>query len=255
MKGSRKNHDFCWINLITPKLAEAAGFFQRVFDWKFADGIPGGYVIQVDGLAAGAMIDIDACPPGVPPSIGVLVKVADADATVARVKALGGRADDVVDIHENGRMAICTDPNGGVFGLWQPLSKDGAECDTQAPGAPTWFETLTTDLDRAVEFYVDLFGWSPRSEHPAPGMNYTVFHLGDAPIAGAMVLPPDKMSGVPPHWGVYFAVTNTDETVRLATSLGATLCVPPHDIPNVGRFALMQSPQGVAFHVIQYAAQ
>jgi predicted enzyme related to lactoylglutathione lyase len=254
MKGTRKNHDFCWINLMTPELVPAAGFFQRVFGWQFADGIPGGYVIQVNGLGAGALMDIETCPPGYPPSIGVMVKVENAEATVARVNALGGRAESAFDVRGNGRMATCTDPNGGVFNVWQPLAKDGAECDTLAHGAPTWFETQTTDLDRAVEFYADLFGWTPRTEHPAPGMTYTVFHLGDAPIAGAMALFPDKLGEVPSHWGTYFTVANADETVRLATSLGASLCVPPHDIPNVGRFALMKSPQGVAFHILEHAA-
>jgi predicted enzyme related to lactoylglutathione lyase len=255
MKGSRKNHEFCWINLMTPELPRAAGFFQRVLGWEFGDGIPGGYVIQVGGLGAGALMDIECCPPGFPPSIGVMVKVANADATVARVNALGGRAEAPFDVRGNGRMATCTDPNGGVFNIWQPLTKDGAECDTMAHGAPTWFETMTTHVDRAIEFYADLFGWTPRAEHPADGMTYTVFYLGEEPVAGAMALIPDKMGDVPPHWGTYFTVKNADDTVRVAASLGASVCVPPHDIPNVGRFALLQSPQGVPFHVLQHASQ
>jgi predicted enzyme related to lactoylglutathione lyase len=31
--------------------------------------------------------------------------------------------------------------------------------------------------------------------------------------------------------------------------LGATSCVPPTDIPNVGRFAMIQDPHGAVFSI------
>jgi hypothetical protein len=254
-KGKRRFHDFNWINVMTPELDRAASFFKTVLGWTYAEAGPGRRQILVDGLEAGALFDLTACPPGLQPSIGVLIKVESADAMVARVNALGGHAEPAIDVAQRGRMAKCQDPNGGVFSVWQPLSKDGAECDSHAHGAPTWFETLTTDVDRAVAFYTQLFGWQALVEKPAPDMTYTVFQLGGEPIAGAMRFAPDKMGGIPPHWATYFAVNDTDDTVRIAKENGATLCVGPHDIPKVGRFALMKSPQGVPFHVLQYAAR
>lgn len=237
---------------MTPKLAEAATFFQRLFAWSYGEGIPGGHVIQVEGQAAGALMDLAQCPPGIPPVIGVMIKVADADATVARVTAFGGSAEPVFDVMGNGRMAQCADPTGAIFNIWQPLTKDGAECDPCVHGAPTWFEMLTDNPDRAVKFYTELFGWTAVAEEAAPGMTYTVFNHGDVPIAGAMRLLPHMVGKVPPHWGTYFTVSNADETVELAQRLNAELCVGPHDIPKVGRFALLKSPQGVSFHVIQH---
>jgi hypothetical protein len=56
-----------------------------------------------------------------------------------------------------------------------------------------------------------------------------------------------RHQGVPPHWMPYIESNNVDETARLAASLGATVMVPPRDIPNVGRFALIQDPQGAVF--------
>lgn len=250
--GKRKVHDFCWINLMTPEFDHAATFFQRLLGWSYADGITGGHVILVEGLSAGALMDLTCCPPGIPPVIGVMVKVENADATVARVQALGGSAEPAFDVMGNGRMASCTDPNGAIFNVWQPLSKDGAECDPLAPGAPTWFEMHTTDLERAASFYTDLFGWTAVTEEPAPGMTYTVFSLGGVPVAGAMRLRPEMLDKVPPHWGTYFTVRSADETVQRAKELDAEVCFGPHDIPNIGRFALLKSPQGVSFHVIQH---
>ena len=61
------------------------------------------------------------------------------------------------------------------------------------------------------------------------------------------------MGDVPPHWGTYFTVNDADEAVREAVELGATICVPVQDIPGVGRFCGIMSPQGVPFYVIKYS--
>ena len=56
-----------------------------------------------------------------------------------------------------------------------------------------------------------------------------------------------------PHWGTYFTVKDVDETAREAVELGGKICVPPQDIPGVGRFCGITSPQGVTFYVIKYS--
>jgi predicted enzyme related to lactoylglutathione lyase len=254
--GPRKTHDFVWINLMTPEGEKEKAFFASTLGWTFGEmpGVEGGSLILVEGLAAGALMDLDHArlPPGLPPCIGVMVRVEDADAAVERVKALGGTSDGVFDVMDNGRMASCTDPLGAVFGLWQCKSKVGFEADSAAHGAPSWFETLTTDADRAAVFYGELFGWRPVKQHPVPGMTYTVFELGGVGIAGAMKLLPHA-KGVPPHWGTTFTVRDVDAVARLAVEHGGKLCMPADDIPGVGRFALLQSPRGVSFSVIRYA--
>lgn len=254
-QGTRRYGDFCWISLMTPDPDRAASFFQKLFGWSYSEAVPGGRLIHVDGRMAGMLMDLAKCLPGAEAGIDVMIKVADAEALVARINALGGRAEPAFDVMDNGRMAMCWDPTGGHFNLWQPRAKDGAECDPGAPGAPTWFELLTDDPERAVRFYTELFGWQAVAQQPAPGMTYTIFKHGGTDIAGAMRFMPDKMGSIakiPPHWGTYFAVRNTDDTVRLAKEQGAEVCVAPHDIPEVGRFALLKSPQGVPFHVITF---
>ena len=58
---------------------------------------------------------------------------------------------------------------------------------------------------------------------------------------------------VPPHWGIYFAVEDTDAAFAKATSLGATAIVPPMEIEKVGRFATIKDPQGAVFSIIKLA--
>ena len=45
--------------------------------------------------------------------------VDDINAGIARVKELGGQADDAMPVPEMGWFATCTDPHGNEFGLWQ----------------------------------------------------------------------------------------------------------------------------------------
>nr|MBA2540470.1 VOC family protein [Deltaproteobacteria bacterium] len=57
-----------------------------------------------------------------------------------------------------------------------------------------------------------------------------------------------------PHaWLPYVAVANTDATAEKAKKLGATIVVPPTDIPNVGRFAVLVDPQGSALGILKGA--
>jgi predicted enzyme related to lactoylglutathione lyase len=84
-----------------------------------------------------------------------------------------------------------------------------------------------------------------------PGFEYTTFRLGTDPVAGMLQIRPE-MGPLRPHWGTYYTVNNADETARQAVSLGATLCVPVRDIPGVGRFCGITSPQGVMFYAITY---
>src|SRR5258708_26859303 len=119
---TRKPGEFCWINMLAPRPAEARDFFGKLLGWPYGE-IPGmGHVIKVSGHDIGGLFDIESpqTPPGTPPFIGVMVKVESADATAAKVIALGGTAMSAFDIMDAGRMAVCHDPNGAQFDLWEP---------------------------------------------------------------------------------------------------------------------------------------
>jgi hypothetical protein len=42
-----------------------------------------------------------------------------------------------------------------------------------------------------------------------------------------------------------------DERTARAAALGAKIRVPPQDIPKVGRFAIIEDPQGAVFSLFQ----
>lgn len=252
--GTRPTGDFCWINMLTPDPADAREFFRELLGWGYA-AMPGiGHRIQVAGRDIGGLFDLNGpnTPPGTPPTLGVMVKVESADDTCRRIDSLGGRTKPPFDIMGAGRMAVCFDPNGAEFDAWQPYAMRGTDVDSRLHGAPSWFETLTTDVAKASAFYSALFGWTPDvAPIPGAGGTYTTFQLGDTPIAGMLAITPE-MAGTVPHWGTYFTVTDIEEVVRKANSLGAVLSRDVREAPGVGRFCGFTSPQGVPFCVIQY---
>jgi predicted enzyme related to lactoylglutathione lyase len=63
----------------------------------------------------------------------------------------------------------------------------------------------------------------------------------------------EQWGPMPPHWVNYVQVHNCDETAAKVTSLGGKVCMPPTDIPNTGRFAMLQDPQGAMLSVIALA--
>ena len=252
--GNRKIGEFCWINMLTPEPDAARAFFSQLLGWTYKE-LPGGmgWAIQVGGKDVGGLFDLHApnTPKGTPPGIGVMVKVASADDTVKRIRQLGGRAEPAFDVMDQGRMAVCFDPTGAAFDLWQPMKGAGMAADPTHHGAPSWFETTTTDAGRATKFYTELFGWTAESME-MPGFTYTSLKLGDAWVAGIMPRMPE-MGDIPPHWAVYFTVKDVDATEAAATKLGANVCVPAVDIPGVGRFCGIISPQGVMCYAMTYA--
>jgi len=114
-------------------------------------------------------------------------------------------------------------------------------------GAFSWNELITTDPKAAAEFYAKLFGWNSEVMH-MECMDYTIVKVGDRQIGGLMAAP----EGAPTGWKCYVTVDNIDETAKLAESLGGKICVPPTDIPNVGRFAILVDPQGAVIAAITY---
>jgi len=250
--GTRKTGEFCWINMLTPQPEQARAFFGHLLGWRYVE-IPGlGHRVKVGGRDFCGVFDLAGpnTPPGTPPHIGGMVKVESADAICEKVTALGGQAKAAFDIMDQGRIAACNDPNGAKFVVWEPKTFLGTDVDSTLHGAPSWFETMTTDIDRAAKFYSELFGWTAEVL-PMPGSNYTTFKHGTAPVAGMLQITP-RMGNLQPHWVTYFTVTDAEETAREAVKLGATLCMTMKEVPGVSRFCGITSPQGVPFRVVQY---
>jgi predicted enzyme related to lactoylglutathione lyase len=241
-----------WVDLASPDVEASVAFYGSLFGWKAPELAPeaGGYrTFELDGVS------VAGCAPimmeGQPPAWLPYVSVDDADASAARVTDAGGTVYvppmDVLDV---GRMVVFADPTGAACALWQAGTHIGAGLVNE-PGALVWNELSTRDTGAAIAFYTQVFGWEAGTIDMG-GSAYTEWKLGGETIAGMMEMPAEMPAEVPAHWLNYFGTDDTDGTVERATAGGATVVVPPTDIPP-GRFSVLVDPGGATFAVIKMA--
>jgi predicted enzyme related to lactoylglutathione lyase len=109
------------------------------------------------------------------------------------------------------------------------------------PGRPVWHDLVTGDLDAAKRFYGGLFGWTFRDFSVREG-KYALASLEGKPVAG--ILQPEKREVNVSQWVTYFSVHDVDAAAAAGERAGAKVVVPPRDIANQGRAALLVDPQG-----------
>ena len=247
-----EKHDpgtFCWIELATTDAPGAKKYYTSLFGWTTNENDMGGefgiyYIFQKNGRDCAAMYQMGAQQAGMPPNWMSYVCVSSADAAAEKAKSLGGN---VVmppfDVYDFGRMAVFFDPQGAAFSVWEPKSNIGVQVRDE-DDTLCWNELQARDVDAAKKFYAPLFGWTLK-ESP----EYTEFHMGDKAIGG--MIKSQAPEGVPSFWLPYFAVSDCDAAVQKSSAAGGSVHVPPMDIPNVGRFAVITDPQGASFAVIK----
>ncbi|MCU1381706.1 MAG: Glyoxalase/bleomycin resistance protein/dioxygenase [Acidobacteria bacterium] len=127
-----------------------------------------------------------------------------------------------------------------------------AEFTSHAPGIFSWPELATTDQQAAVAFYRGLFGWDVNEQPIGPTEVYSMFQMRGKPVAAAATQQaPERQMGVPPHWNAYVTVASVEESATKAESLGGTVLMPPLDVMDAGRMAVVQDPTGAVFQLWQ----
>ena len=116
-----------------------------------------------------------------------------------------------------------------------------------------WHELMSQDPEQARSFYREVIGLTAESLEVGP-FPYTVWMQDGEPVGG-LVPPQEKQKGWPsgktPHWVSSFATDNVDEAARKAEELGGQVLVPPTDIPEFGRAAVLKDLEGAVFGVFQ----
>ena len=115
-----------------------------------------------------------------------------------------------------------------------------------------WYELTTTDAAAAKAFYCDVVGWGTHDIGP-PGMDYTLFTVAEVPVSGLTSVPEQaRNTGARPTWLGYIGVDDVDAFAARIASHGGAVHVPPTDVPNVSRFAIVADPQMATFALFKW---
>ena len=107
-------------------------------------------------------------------------------------------------------------------------------------------ELSTPDAAKAKAFYSELFGWTFTDNDMGPMGVYSTFKPSSGPGGGLFSLP-----GMPTHWLAYVGVEDINASTEKAKSLGATVHMGPHEIPNIGWMTILFDPTGAAIAIFQ----
>ena len=261
-----------WVDLEVAQLDTAVDFYAGLFGWTFQqatpDGAPSRYLVaQLDGQDVAGLGSVLQQGGGTP-EWRTYVAVEDADAAASLVGGHGGTVlDPPADAGDGGRSALCADPEGARFGLWQARRRLGAQV-TNAPGTWNFSDLHTADPEHAPAFYREVFGWEVADlgfarlirrpgygDHLAATTDPTI-HERQAEIAA----PPGFADAIGwvvavagderPHWHVSFTVADRDATVASAERLGGTVLGTRDTDWTLD--ALLADPLGARFTVSQF---
>lgn len=117
-----------------------------------------------------------------------------------------------------------------------------------------WTEIVINDTESCKKFYTNVFGWEFNQSQAVEGeMEYLEYNVpGGYPMGGLFKMTKEMFGEEmpPPHFMNYIAVDDVDATASKAFDLGGTIVVPPTDIPNVGRFAMIKDPTSAIFSIL-----
>jgi predicted enzyme related to lactoylglutathione lyase len=257
-----------WVDTIAHDLDEAKRFYAGLFDWTFTDAIPaevpGNYLIAtIGGEDVAAIASPDSADEAA--TWRTYVAVDDADATASAVQAAGGAVTLApVDAGPGGRQAVCVDPRGAEFRLWQARKRLGAQF-VNAPGTWNFSDLQTTDPHAAATFYATVFGWEVDDAAMArqPGYGDHLAATSDPDIrarqadvgtpagfedviARLLVVP----EGHPERWLVTFGVADRDASAATAEDLGGTIV--GSDDSEWTKTVAVRDPQGADLVLSQF---
>ncbi|MET0450001.1 MAG: VOC family protein [Aeromicrobium sp.] len=251
-----------WVDTEQPDPEAAARFYSQLFGWELRDAVPaeapGSYLVAtLDGH------DVAAIAPGSDdPAWNTYIACDDADTTAEAVAGAGGTVVAApADAGPGGRLALCADPQGAAFRLWQARRRLGAQL-VNSPGA--WnFSDLHTSDPAVLGFYATVFGWvhddAAAGMIRVPGYGDHLAATVDPDIHERQAFAPEGFADVVaglavtddrPGWQVRFTVADRDDSVATAERLGAVTL--SSDDTEWTREAVVRDPQGAVLTLSQF---
>jgi predicted enzyme related to lactoylglutathione lyase len=110
-----------------------------------------------------------------------------------------------------------------------------------AAGTPCWVDLLSSDVDRAQQFYGEVLGWTAEASGAEFG-NYVNFHSDGHRVAGMVANRPE--TGAPDFWNTYLSTDDLEATVEAAVKAGANVITPAMAVGDLGSMAILADPSG-----------
>lgn len=235
-----------WAELRSPDPAASRAFYTELFAWGSRDVTDGDHAHIILTLRDRAVAGIDSAESRDPEWLSYYTVVDVAAAAAAATAAGGVVIEQPVAFGAAGQRAVCSDPAGARFALWQPGARIGAELKSEAD---TYIagELSSTDFPISERFYTAVLGWGWAHRNESSYVEATVD--GDF-VCGVIVEDGFEKWGRPreqDRWLTYFGVREVVGCVERAVDLGASVVYPATENDRDQYYAILRDPHGVPF--------
>ncbi|MEV5312538.1 MULTISPECIES: VOC family protein [unclassified Streptomyces] len=225
----------CWVDAQLADVEAGKRFYGDLFGWTFEESYGGTVRARSEGEPVAALAQ--KADGRLPTVWTVYFATPDAEALSRRILAAGGQVVTApMPVGELGVAALATDPEGAVFGLWQPGSHHGFG-RRHEPGTFVWAQLYARDTAAANTFYGGLFHDALFGPEAEPD-------FGRAPLTDVF---PAQM---PPHFVVHFRVDDCEAALAEVVRLGGRVQAGPFEA-SYGTVVLVTDDQGASFALLQ----
>jgi len=253
-----------WFELVSSDPAKSKAFHADLLGWTVEPQEMAGMKFELAKAGGKEVATIRASEDKKVKSHWVpFVSVPDVDAAVGSIEQNKGKVvKAAMDVPDIGRFAVVSDPNGAEFAVFKSAKSDDPDTDQAKQGEFVWGENLTRSKKAqatALAFYPAAVGYVASSMDVVEGKKKSKYDMvsfngpsGAAkPRAGIVPAKPAALGG---QWLPWVAVDDVDATVGKVKGLKGKVVTKPHDIPGVGRAAVVSDPTGAPLGLLKAAS-
>ena len=242
---------FAWYELLTTDIQSAKIFYTKVMGWGVLDasapGRPYTLLTAGDTLVGGLMeLASEARQSGVGSGWIGYVEVSEVNTIAERVKRLGGAVHvPPTDVPGISRFCIFADSQAARLGMLKwPKPAHGQSPASGGREHVAWHELLAANWEKALDFYVGLFGWQKAGTKTGDFGTYQMFSASRQTIGGISTKPPAIRA---PLWLYYFHVDDLDAATGRVAAAGGKILDDPFELSGGCWTVPCADPQGAIF--------
>jgi hypothetical protein len=238
-----------WVELAANDPETAVKFYSELFGWEINimdsnDSFQYRIIMNGDKMIGGLAGKMNEYQPS---AWLTYLETDEIDKAISDVKANGGMVYLEPMPMPGGKFTVASDPSGTPFGIIEVEKGHTNDTIGEVHGI-CWYELdVKAHFDETVNFYEQVFGWSPNVELDTPEMHYLM--VGDSIGVFTGNEFPDYLHDQS-QWAVTFHVVDVEVAAAKAEVLGGKILNVSKDTPY-GDFAMLADPEGAFFVVMK----
>jgi predicted enzyme related to lactoylglutathione lyase len=239
-----------WHDLFTRDVTTARDFYSQLFGWRYQPYTSGAKtytLLSHNGKSIAGIVELESGSQNENQWVSY-ISVVDVKRAFRHVTANGGKV--LLSprlFHQQGELAIFTDPEGAAFGVLNSMSGDPEDVLAK-PGEWIWADLLSKNPRQITQFYQGVADYIVVDDTRSPETNDYFLHANGFARAGVNPLPADDIL---PNWLPYIRVENVMDSLMQVTRLGGRTIIEPDPGLFDNKLAVIADPAGAVFGIVQ----